>query len=82
MLFSNPHFTFATGLNNQREAMNDIEQFEAEDLVAHALYLLQLIQQDLNMGRKTTVWSRAKRVAELCAQLEKLEHKKLTAQIK
>lgn len=43
---------------------------EPEDCIAQALYLLQLCQQDINMGRKTTVWPRAKRAREACQALE------------
>jgi len=45
---------------------------EPEDLLANALYLLQLCQQDMNMGRPATVWPRAKRARELCQRLEKM----------
>jgi hypothetical protein len=43
---------------------------EPEDCIAQALYLLQLCQQDLNMGRKSTIWARAKRAREACQALE------------
>lgn len=45
---------------------------EPEELIGQALYLMQLIQQDLNMGRVTTVWARAKRAKEACAQLQQI----------
>jgi hypothetical protein len=43
---------------------------EPEECIAQALYLLQLCQQDLNMGRKSTIWPRAKRAREACQTLE------------
>ena len=43
---------------------------EPEDMIGKALYLLQLCQQDLNMGRKTTVLARARKAKQLCAELE------------
>ena len=43
---------------------------EPEDCIAQALYMLQLCQQDLNIGRKTTIWPRAKRAREACQALE------------
>lgn len=46
--------------------------FEPEECIGQALYLLQLCQQDLNMSRKVTVWPRAKRARELCQVLESL----------
>jgi hypothetical protein len=45
---------------------------EPEDLIGSALYLLQLCQQDLNMGRKTTIWARARRARECCEELERM----------
>lgn len=45
---------------------------EPEDHIAQALYLLQLCQQDLNMGRKSTIWPRARRAREACQALESM----------
>lgn len=45
---------------------------EPEDCIANALYLLQLCQQDLNIGRKETVWPRARAAKDLCAKLEEM----------
>jgi len=45
---------------------------EPEDHVMQALYLLQLIQQDLNTPRLSTIWPRAKRALEHLAALEQL----------
>jgi len=45
---------------------------EPEDLIANALYLLQLCQQDINIGRRGTVYARAKRAKHLCEHLELL----------
>ncbi len=43
---------------------------EPEQCLAEALYLLQLVQQDLNISRTATVWPRLYRAAEVCRQLE------------
>ena len=43
---------------------------EPEECIAQAMYLLQLCQQDINIGRKSTVWPRAKRAREACQALE------------
>lgn len=45
---------------------------EPEARISQALYLLQLCQQDLNMGRKSIIWPRAKRAREACQALESL----------
>ena len=45
---------------------------EPEDCIGQAIYLLQLCQQDLNMGRPETVWPRAKRARKLCRELERI----------
>jgi hypothetical protein len=45
---------------------------EPEDCIAQAIYLLQLCQQDLNMGRMGTIWPRAKRAREACQALESM----------
>lgn len=46
------------------------ETSEPEDLIGNALYLLQLCQQDLNMGRRSIIWARAKQAKEACEALE------------
>ena len=43
---------------------------EPEECIAQALYLLQLCQQDLNMGRRGTIWARAYRARLACEALE------------
>lgn len=43
---------------------------EPEECIAQAMYLLQLCQQDINIGRKSTIWPRAKRAREACQTLE------------
>lgn len=43
---------------------------EPEELIGQSLYLLQLCQQDLNIGRLTTVYARARKAKELCKELE------------
>jgi len=43
---------------------------EPEELIGEALYLLQLCQQDLNMGRTITVYARARKAREQCQDLE------------
>jgi hypothetical protein len=47
-----------------------MNEHEPEDLIMEALYLLQLCQQDLNMGRKETILARARRARECCHELE------------
>jgi hypothetical protein len=49
--------------------MNSTNQ-EPEELVGQALYLLQLIQQDLNFGRHTTCLARVSKAKELITSLE------------
>jgi hypothetical protein len=50
------------------------ESGEAEELIGQALYLLQLCQQDINMGRTVTVWPRARRARQACKLLEDMFH--------
>ena len=45
---------------------------EPEELLALSLYLLQLCQMDLNMGRTGTIWARAYRARLACEALEKM----------
>jgi hypothetical protein len=49
---------------------------EPEDIIANALYLLQLCQQDINMGRWVTVWPRAMKARLLCCNLQDIAWEK------
>jgi hypothetical protein len=47
-------------------------KLEPEQMISESMYLLQLCQQDLNFGRKQTIWPRARKAAKLCKELEEM----------
>ena len=49
--------------------MKEVAEMDPEELIAEALYLLQLCQMDINFGRPQTVWARAHRAGICCEAL-------------
>lgn len=43
---------------------------EPEDCIAKAIYLLQLCQMDLNIGRKELIYVRARNAVHYCLRLQ------------
>lgn len=61
---------FRAALGSDESPTAEFAEAEPETCLAEALYLLQLIQQDLNLGRKITVWPRVKRARAACQAIE------------
>jgi hypothetical protein len=54
---------------NQHLETTEIQD-EPEDCIAKAIYLLQLCQMDLNMGRKELIYVRARNAVQYCLRLQ------------